>query len=422
MPSWVRTLVPLVLLAAGVPALARGQTSDVLFGGWTWRPRDQGSRPAGFGGSYVAVADSVRTAAVNPAGIALIPNAEAAGGTAALWAGLGYSLRPRAVALPVPPMRPAQATEPPPCEPGRQSRPWALAVFAEQALDQENQIDVVRGPGLSESGRLFATAEEVGASVAKGVAPWLNLGVTVAWRHVRLEGQSAVRDLSGAEVSRVILGGDSNKARAIAGALLTFGPESDPTAFRIGLAYHQDLFQWSVERTAIDAVAGTVSGPRTIQVSEPPVLAAGVAWRLSDAWLVSAELDYVWYERVQRALESNTDAATADQFRLRSGFEPRFGIETTRPSPTGGYFKLRGGVRRETSGRLQHVGGEGALRQAFEAPPAAFRAAIGASLLGEFYENGFRLDVDISQVVVERLTSVRAAGRRRLSFAITVRI
>ncbi len=94
----------------------------------------------------------------------------------------------------------------------------------------------------------------------------------------------------------------------------------------------------------------------------------------------------------------------------------------TRPSPTGGYYKLRAGVRRETSGRLEYRGTDPALGQAFEAPPAAFRAGAGASLLGEFYENGFRFDVDVSQVVVERLASVRSAGRRRVSFSLTVRM
>jgi hypothetical protein len=231
-----------------------------------------------------------------------------------------------------------------------------------------------------------------------------------------------VTNLAGDELSRIIIGGDSNKARGIVGLLATFGPASDPTAFRIGAAYHRDLLAWSVERTEIDRVAGLVSGPRTIDSEEPPVLAAGAALRVSDTWLLSGEVDYIWYDQVRRTLERNTDAATASAFRLRNRLEPRLGIEMTRPSPTGGYFKLRAGIRRETAGRLAYQGTDAALLQAFGEPPSAFRAGAGASLLGEFYENGFRFDVDISQVVVERLTSVRAAGRRRLSFGVTVRM
>jgi hypothetical protein len=252
--------------------------------------------------------------------------------------------------------------------------------------------------------------------------PWLDFGMTVTWSHVRLEGQSAVTNLAGDELSRIIIGGDSNKGRGIVGLLATFGPASDPTAFRIGAAYHRDLFGWSVERTEIDRVAGLVSGPRTIDVEEPPVLAAGAALRLSDTWLFSGEVDYIWYDQVRRTLERNTDAATASGFRLRNQLEPRLGIELTRPSPTGGYLKLRAGIRRETAGRLGYGGTDTALRQVFGEAASAVRAGAGASLLGEFYENGFRFDIDISQVVVERLTSVRAAGRRRLSFGVTVRM
>jgi hypothetical protein len=422
-----------IVMAAVLPAPARAQTSDVVFGDWSWRSRDPGSRPAGLGGAYVAVADSVRTAAINPAGVALIPKAELAAGTANLWAGVGFSLRrgtsratPAGPAAPLGPVagRPTQPAVPAvPCAPARQTRPWAVALFAEQAVTQENQVDVVRGPSRSESGSLSSRAEGAGLTLARGLVPWLDLGVTVTWSHVRLEGQSAVTNLEGDELSRVLIGGDANKARGVVGLLATFGPASDPTAFRIGAAYHRDLLGWSVERTEIDRVAGLVSGPRTIDIEEPPILAAGAALRLSDTWLFTGEVDYIWYDQVRRTLEHNTDAATASAFRLRNRLEPRFGFELTKPSPTGGYYKLRAGMRRETAGRLAYDGTDAALRQAFgEPPPAAFRAGVGASLLGEFYENGFRFDIDISQVVVERLTSVRAAGRRRLSFGVTVRM
>jgi hypothetical protein len=428
MPSRLSAVV-VGLIAATLPAQAGAQTSDIVFGAWSWRSRDPGSRPAGLGGAYVAVADSIRTAAVNPAGVALIPKAELAAGTANLWAGIGYSLRraatPAGPATPLGPVagRPTQPAVPAvPCAPARQTRPWAVALFAEQAVTQDNQVDVVRGPGRSESGSLSSRAEEAGLALARGLTPWLDFGVTLIWSHVLLEGESAVSNLAGDELSRVIIGGDANKARGVVGALATFGPASDPTAFRIGAAYRRDLLGWSVERTEIDRMAGRVDGPRTIDIEEPPVLAAGAALRISDNWLFAGEVDYIWYDQVTRTLARNTDATTASAFRLRNRFEPRLGIELTRPSPTGGYIKLRAGIRRETAGRLGYEGTDLALRQAFAEPPAAFRAGAGASLLGEFYENGFRFDVDISQVVVERLTSVRAAGRRRISFGFTVRM
>src|SRR4051812_9276423 len=167
------------VLAAGSAIPAAAQTSDVLFGGWSWRARDPGSRPAGLGGAYVAVADSIRTAAINPAGVALIPKAELSAGTSALWAGIGISLRhtgSAAPAAPAPPpapgrplaspapvtTRPTQPGRPVPCAPARQARPLALALFVEQAVTEDNQVDVVRGPGLSETGALSSTTETAG--------------------------------------------------------------------------------------------------------------------------------------------------------------------------------------------------------------------------------------------------------------------
>src|SRR5258706_16030933 len=94
MPSGWWSAAVVGLIAATLPASAGAQTGDIVFGAWSWRSRDPGSRPAGLGGAYVAVADSIRTAAVNPARLALIPKAELAAGPGNPWAGIGG--RPRA--------------------------------------------------------------------------------------------------------------------------------------------------------------------------------------------------------------------------------------------------------------------------------------------------------------------------------------
>ena len=74
-------------LAASLPVPGQAQTSDIVFGGWSWRSRDVGSRPAGLGGAYVAVADSIRTATVNPGGRRPHPEGGAVAGHGAnLWA------------------------------------------------------------------------------------------------------------------------------------------------------------------------------------------------------------------------------------------------------------------------------------------------------------------------------------------------
>jgi hypothetical protein len=397
---------------------AGAQTSDILFGGSTWRPRETGSRPAGLGGAFVAVADDTRAAVTNPAGIALVPNLEVSVGLGELWGSFATALRGRTVPVSG---APSDASASASCPPGARPRPWALAFFGQQVVNDMTRVGVVSGPGLLEDGFVSAEREQIGLVVARGLAPWLNLGLGLQWRHLRFEGASIRHDSDGTELERVTFDGDANKARGVAGILATFGGRRSPTAFRVGIAYEHDLSHWTIERRAVDVAAGTVAPTSRVRIEEPPLLAAGVAWRISDGWLVSAQLDYIWYESVLTALADN-QAEEADRFRLDDGFEPRFGLEHTRPSPIGGDLKLRLGFRRETGGRLTYTGDDLGRRQAFTEVPPAFRAAVGVSLLAEFYERAARLDFDMSQVVVARTTSVSAAGARRFSLNLTVRL
>lgn len=405
-----------IIVAWLAPAFAQAQTSDLFFGGWSWRVREPGSRPAGLGGAYVAVADGVRTTAVNPAGLALIPRVEGAAGIVPLWAGLARRLQG---AVPVQPVAPGEAPIAPCPEPPR-ARPWAVAIYAEQAETQRNELEAVHGPGTGESATMEATTEELGAGVAKGLTPWLDVGATLAWRHLRLDAQAVVADALDREQQRVILAGDGNKARAIVGALASFGSRGAPTALRVGIAYQWDLIEWTVERRLVERARG-VAGPATeIDIQEPPVLSAGIAWRLSDNWLVAGQLDYTWYDRVAKA--TARFAGPGNRFVVRDHFEPRGAIEMTRSSPIGGYYKVRAGLRREIPGRVAYEGEDPVLRQAFLGSPAAFRGSVGASLLAEFYEKALRLDVDLSQVVLQRRSSLSAAGTRRLSIGLTGRL
>src|SRR5262245_16063660 len=215
----------LLLVLFFTPALAAAQTSDIFFGGWSWRSREPGSRPAGLAGSYVAVADGVRTAPINPAGLSLIPKVEGALGTAPFWIGVAKRFQSPA---PAPPSRPTEPAAAVPCPPPRRARPLALALYAEQPATVSNALEVVRGPGSSERAALQSTTEELGGGFSKGLFPWLDLGATIAWRHLRMDGASVVTDALEHEQQRVTLAGDANKARAIVGGLASFGPAWAP--------------------------------------------------------------------------------------------------------------------------------------------------------------------------------------------------
>lgn len=378
-----------------------------------------GARPAGLGGAFVAVADDGRASLLNPAGIALVPNVEVAAGVGERWASIALALRGQTRPVSGPP---ADAAAPPiPCPPGPQPRPWTVAFFAQQSLAHESRLEVVSGPGLVQEGTLSAQREQVGVTVARGLTHWLNLGLSLNWRHLRMEGATRLRDAADIERRRVTLEGDANKARAVVGLLATFGPARSPTAFRLGAAYERDLSAWNVGRREVDVTAGTVAAPATVRIEEPPMLSAGAAWRINDGWLVTGQLDYIWYEDVLGGLRHNR-AEEPEAFRIADGFEPRLGVEHTRPSPIGGYLKLRAGVRRETVGRLQYVGADLGRTQAFPDVGPAFRGSAGLSLLAEFYARAARLDFDLSQVVVARTSSLSAAGTRRISLSVTVRL
>lgn len=398
---------------------AAAQTGDIAFGGWSSRSRDIGGRPSGLGGAFVAVADDGRAAVTNPAGVALVPNVEAALGFGELWVSLATSLRGETVPVSGPPAD-AQG-QPRPCPTGPGPRPWTLAFFGQQTLSRESRVEVVAGPGQLEDGVLSADREQVGVTVARGLTQWLNVGLSVNWRHLRMDAATRLRTDDDVELSRVVVEGEANKARAVVGALATFGPPRSPTSFRLGVAFERDLSAWNVGRREIDVTAGTAAEPATVRIEEPPLLSAGAAWRIDDSWLVTGQLDYIWYEDVLSTLRHN-QVDEAGRFAIQDGFEPRFAVEHTRPSPIGGYLKVRAGIRRETSGRLHYTGSDLARSQAFPDVGPAFRGSAGVSLLAEFYARAARIDLDLSQVVVSRTSSLSAAGTRRFSFNVTVRL
>ena len=236
-----------------------------------------------------------------------------------------------------------------------------------------------------------------------------------------MDGRATDIDLEGRELRRLSVAGDSNKARMVVGLLATFGPGFAPNRYKLGASYRRDVTSWTVERTSIDLVQGAVGEPVSVRLEEPPVLSAGASWRVSDSWMMTAQMDYIFYDRVRAALDSNSGGDTTG-FQLINGWEPRAAIEYTRPSPTGGYLLVRAGVRRETSGRLDYAGEDTALLQAFRGSPSAFRASFGVSFLAEFYDNAGRLDLDMSQVILEQRSTLSAAGTRRFSIGVTVRM
>jgi hypothetical protein len=345
----------LLTALAGLPVLspAAAQTTDSIFAGWRWTPQGIGSRPAGFGGAFVALADGAKAAYVNPAGLTQIPVKE-----------IGLS----------------------------SGRPWFAAAGGRRSLrvaayvTQTEKAHVDLG---GSSGFLESSAWETGLALGTRPLRRLNLGAAVAWTRSELRGERLRPGPRGEPVLETRVSGEGGRVRLTGGLLIDLlSPEHAPLpALRFGLAY-QSGFDWSA-RTA----AGSGES-RPIDVRRPSLLAAGFAWRLTDRWSFSLQTDLVRHREVLETLRRNEGAA-AMGFSLPDRFEPRFGTEFASPLRCGcGVVKLRGGIHHQASGTLRYRGTDPGAAAAFPDLLGRTVAALGGSFFAEYFGNALRLDVD----------------------------
>lgn len=344
----IRVLFSFVLLA--IPASAPAQTADPLFAGLRWAPQPPGSRPAGIGGAFAAVADGGKAAYFNPAGLAQLPLKEFELSFADPWLSLGARLGVLRFA----------------------------AYGTKAAPDARGSLDT--------------SFSEVGFGI--GVAPMHNvkLGVAGAWSRFELEGQRTVTGAGGQQTLLAGVRGDNGRFRVTAGALVTlFASEiRGLPMMRLGVSY-QPGFDWSAEMMEASA-AGPVR--RTIDVRRPSVLTAGLAWYGSDRWSFFAQGDVIRYGEVLGSLRRNVGSAARD-FDMNDAIEPRGGSEFAFPLSCGcGTVKLRAGLQYLSPGTLVYSGTDPVLEQAFGVRSWRAVASLGASFFAEYFGRALRLDLD----------------------------
>jgi len=343
-------------------AHAAAQTDDSAFGGWRWAPEGPGSRPAGMGGAYVAVADSVQAMVANPAGLTQIPATEVSLSSGPLWAGAARN----------------------------RSRKLRLGAY----LTRTDVRQVEHEDGLA---RIESSVREAGLGIGAGPFGRLRLGATVSWSSLRLRGESSRDEPSGGEASRTTLEGDDGHVRLTTGLLIDLARRKGSVVprLRFGLAY-QPGFDWSVARTT-----RTGSGPassRSIGVRRPSTVTAGLAWSAPGRWSFMAEGDLIRYREVFESLRGNIGEGAAG-FGLPDTVEPRLGMEFATPLSCGcGVVKLRAGIHYRSPGTLRYAGGDPLRARAF--PPGRWRsvAALGGSFFAQYFRNALRLDVDARDV------------------------
>ena len=350
------------LLALAPPLAA--QTNDPLFAGFRWAPGAAGSRPEGMGGAFVGLADGVKAAVANPAGLTLIPINEIGLSSGKPWLGAGFG-------------------------------PQRFRVAGYLAQTDEARVDV---PGIDGSSRGFLDSSVWEAGVAAGAElhTRVRLGASLAWSRLRMEGQRTVASAEGQETVASTVDGEDGHLRASAGLLVVLiGANARALpSLRLGVSY-QPGFDWSARMMP---EPGAPVSP--VAIRRPSVITAGFAWRAVDRWTFLAQGDVIRYGEVVDTLESNVGAAAAAGFRLPNVVEPRLGAEFSAPLWCGcGSVKLRGGLHYRSPGTLGYEGADPIAARTFAPGSWKTVATFGASYFAEYFGHGVRLDLDSQDVI-----------------------
>jgi hypothetical protein len=350
-------------LLATAPPLA-AQTTDPLFARLRWAPGELGSRPVGLAGAFVGLADGVKAAVANPAGLTLIPVSEIGLSTGRPWMSAGY---------------------------GRQS--FRVAAYYTQTDQARTELADV---GTSTQGSLDSSVWEAGVAAGVQVQSRVRFGASLAWSRLRLDGQRTGTGTEGDEAVLASVHGDNGHLRTTLGMLvILIGANATALpSVRFGVSY-QPGFDWSAQMTP-----GPVAPATPIAFRRPTLITAGFAWRAADRWTFLAQGDAIRYGEVVDTLERNVGPVAAAGFRLENVLEPRVAAEFSAPLWCGcGSVKLRGGLHYRSPGTLGYDGPDPVTAQAFVPGSWQTVVTLGASLFGEYAEKGVRFDIDSKDVV-----------------------
>jgi hypothetical protein len=309
-----------------------------------------------MGGAFVAVADSVRAAVVNPAGLTLIPITEVSGATGEPFLGAGVGL-------------------------GRIRLSGYVARIEEASVTRVDQ-----GPGSA--GSLESSVLDSGFAAAVELHSRIRLGGSVSWTRLRMDGERLVGEAQAATVHS-----DDSSVHATAGLMLILVGDNARAlpSLRLGVSW-QPGFDWTAGTT------GARGSSDEIEIRRPSLLSMGLSWRVSDRWKLAAQGDVIRYGEVISTLQQNVGAA-ADGFSMGHVVEPRVGAEFTAPLWCGcGLVALRGGLHYGSPGTLLYEGPDPVAAQAFSAQSWRTVATAGISVFSEYFGHGVRLDLDSRNV------------------------
>jgi hypothetical protein len=354
-------------LLCALPLVASAQTDEPVFGGWRANPLTVGSRAAGMGGAYVAVADDARAAVVNPAGLTQIPLTELAASSGRPWFSVASGRR--------------------------RLRLGAYFNTSEQELLPSAVIPPINlQPAIWEAG------------LAAGFQPFrrVRLGATIAYRHLRVE-EEGRSPANGSEPINPLVGGEDESFRLTAGTMVDLIPATvvGASPLKLGLSYQAGV-SFKIPR----------GSDGDVEIRRPSVTSVGLAWRANNSWSLTGQADVLRYQEVLDALRQNVGEERGRDFRMGNAVEPRLGAEFATPLRCGcGTIKVRAGLHYESPGTLHYEGADSVLRDAFRVRSWRTTVTVGASLFAEHFGNALRIDVDSRDLVDGPALSVGAVWR-----------
>jgi hypothetical protein len=369
-------LVSVAVMVCGA-ASAGAQTADAIFSGWDFRAAPVGSRPAGMGGAYVAVADGLRAAIVNPAGLTLVPQAEASASTAPIW-----------VAATV----------------GKGFRDVRAALYWTRTEARATSLEgLASATGFDERGAIDSHGAELGAAVG-----W-------RWKRLRVGGSGALAQYSFTGTHSVVDGTGATRSTHLAvsgnrpfwgtvGVLLDLHGHNPRhrSALRAAVAYRFPR-DWDADRGTVTLGTPPVAVANGVSFRQPASWAMGISLRAlrgvlgTQGFLLAFEAD----RPVLEGLLDNIDASRRSEpgaFDFQRDWDVRGGAELDFGSPIGGVLKARVGAGRTIPAHLRYSGADPRLRALFPTDSDATDWVIGGggSLIVEYMEKGMRLDVDVT--------------------------
>lgn len=327
----------LALALAPAPFLA-AQTTDPLFRSWEWEEEAQSVRAAGMSGAVVAAAGSDAGSAMHhPAALSLVAETD-----------IRLSLRYTDVR----PLGQDQVSSGWTLAQGAVARPVGLrsgvGVYyrSPRALELEIVPDALPD-GSSDGGRLRLHVGEAGAAFGTALTPTLRLGVRLGAAHLDMGGASLTTFADGSEARA---SSNASSWAPSAGLNLLFTPTH---RLQAGVTFDSEV--------RLGARRHGDGGDLAYDLVVPPRLSAGILFRYSTVVVMTGQMDWLGWSRVQDAVVSADGRPPASDYALDDAFEGRFGLELRGEygeSPLWNRAVVRFGLHFRSRGMLEYVGAD----------------------------------------------------------------